>query len=68
VTDGWLNVVGITDRMQAIEVYDARGRLLAKVQAPSGPHWKMKLPKEAGGYLVVFRADGRSFAQRVVAY
>jgi hypothetical protein len=54
--------------VQAIEVYDLRGALVAR-HVPTGERqWRLQLPRAAGTYLVVFRTPDGPFTERVVAF
>ncbi len=64
--DGVLNIIGLTNKVQAVEVFDVRGRLVAKHSTQGITQLRVNLPAD-GTYMVVFRTRARSFVQRVVA-
>lgn len=68
VRNGVLNVTGLDERVIDVAVYDASGRAVGHRGASADRNWSMRLPEEAGTYLVVFRTRTRSFVQRVVSF
>ncbi len=67
VTDGRLTVAGLSARVRGVEVFDARGALIARSGAKLGHQWTVDLPPGTGTYLVAIRTDDRTFVERVVA-
>lgn len=67
VNDGQLRIDGLDRRTQLVEVFDARGGLVARQAGGQGPRWVVQLPPTAGTYFVVVHAVGRRFIERVVA-
>lgn len=67
VRNGELSIIGLSDRIDAVSVYDATGKLLAERGRTNAPQWKVRLPQGAGTYLVRVRTGGRDLVERVVA-
>jgi hypothetical protein len=67
VRDGRLNILGLSDRVLGIEVYDARGALVARTPVRGQRQWTVDLPSAGGTYLVAIRTEDRVFVERVVS-
>ncbi|MBL7964075.1 MAG: T9SS type A sorting domain-containing protein [Flavobacteriales bacterium] len=66
VTNGLLQVVGLSDKVSDIEVFDLKGRLVASTTVQGRRTWQARMPEGAGTYLVVFHARDGRFVERVV--
>lgn len=67
VRDGQLVILGLTDRVLGIEVYDLRGNLVAQHAASNDRQWRVRLPEADATYLVSIRTRERTFVERVVS-
>lgn len=67
VSDGLLNVIGLSDRVRSVEVYDAKGALVARTAVNGRRQWTVDLPRHAGTFLVAIRTEERTFVERVVS-
>jgi len=67
VRDGRLTIIGLSDRVQGIEVFDAKGALVARTSVSGQRQWSVELPAQGGTYLVAIRTRERVFVERVVA-
>ncbi|MBL8002695.1 MAG: T9SS type A sorting domain-containing protein [Flavobacteriales bacterium] len=67
VPDGRLEVLGLSERVLEVEVYDPRGVLVARTGVNGRKQWAVELPRTAGTYLVAFRTKDRTFVERVVS-
>jgi hypothetical protein len=67
VIDGVLNVLGLSNQVNSVEVFDLHGKLIAQQAKPNGRQWQVRLPQGSATYLVVIRAAGRRFVERVVS-
>ncbi|MEO8067078.1 MAG: T9SS type A sorting domain-containing protein [Flavobacteriales bacterium] len=67
VRDGVLRIDGLSDRVLGIEVYDARGRLVARSGFAGRSRIEIRLPEAPGTFIVVFRTADGSVSERVVA-
>ena len=57
-------MVGLTDRVEAIEVFDGEGRLVARTAVNGQRQWQVRLPHAAGTWFVVFRTpDWQDFVE-----
>ncbi len=66
VRDGRLTVVGLNERVLELEVYDARGALVARTRPNGQRQWTVDLPQAEGTYLIAIRTEDRVFVERVV--
>jgi hypothetical protein len=66
VTDGRLNIVGLSARVRAIEVFDAKGALVARRNVNGDRQWSVDIPPSGGTFLVAIRTADRTFVERVV--
>jgi hypothetical protein len=67
VRDGHLTVVGLSDRVSSVEVFDTKGSLVERTAVNGRTQWNVSLPAGDATYLVVFRTRDRVFVERVVA-
>ncbi len=68
VRDGILTLLGLNERVLEVVVYDASGKRIAR-RGPSGDReWRLRLPKEAGTWIVTIRTRARLFVQRAVSF
>jgi hypothetical protein len=67
VRDGRLNIIGLSERVLGIEVYDARGALVARTPVLGQRQWAIDLPAVGGTYLVAIRTEDKVFVERVVS-
>jgi hypothetical protein len=67
VTDGRLTIVGLSSRVRSIEVFDAKGALVARRALSGERQWSVDIPSSGGTFLVAIRTDERTFVERVVA-
>jgi hypothetical protein len=67
VTDGRLTIVGLSSRVRSIEVFDAKGALVARRTLSGERQWSVDIPSSGGTFLVAIRTDERTFVERVVA-
>ena len=68
IHDGLLNVVGLSDRVEAVEVFDGEGRLVARTDVEGRHQWSVRLPQVSATWFVVFRTPGKDLVQRVVSF
>lgn len=65
--DGVLRIDGLSDKVLGIEVFDIRGRLVARPKLTGRTRLEVPLPSGPGTYVVAFRTAGGSVAERVVS-
>ncbi|MBL7952226.1 MAG: T9SS type A sorting domain-containing protein [Flavobacteriales bacterium] len=68
VRDGLLRIDGLDDRITSVQVFDARGSLVAERIPSSARSWQLRLPAGAGTYVVVVRTGDQRFVERVVSF
>jgi hypothetical protein len=69
VRDGILRIEGLSNRVNAVEVYDLRGARVAELVPASGQRaWQVRLPNTAGTYVVVVRTPHKDFVERVISF
>jgi len=68
VSDGILRIDGLSDRVLSVEVFDARGRLVAMPALTGRSRLEVQLPQGKGTYIVAFRTATGSVSERVVAH
>ena len=68
VHEGMLRIEGLDQRVLDVQVFDARGALVAERIGPSVRNWITPLPAGAGTYMVVIRTATQRFVERVVAF
>lgn len=65
--EGILRIDGLDQRTTAVQVFDARGALIASQQGWQGSRWLVQLPTGPATYLIVVHAAGKRFVERVVS-
>jgi hypothetical protein len=67
VMDGLLRIDGMDGRVEEIAVYDLSGALVQRLRPQGQRSWQVRLPDAPGTYVVMVRAAGKTFVERVVS-
>jgi len=66
-TNGLLSVIGLDDRVTALDVFDVSGKLVASRGTIGDRTWRVRLPQAAATYYVTLRTAEKVLVKRVVA-
>ena len=66
VNNGLLQIEGITDKVNSIDVFDMSGARVAGHIPNGSGKWQLQLSERTGTYLVIVSTDTRKYVERVV--